>query len=144
MQEAICQIQPGCANLPRDAMELQELVKQANNLWWFTVAQYSTIRKNGHCATASIMNHSIWVAQINSVWSATVMYELQKVAEELHLDLFCVQKPYTWHGSLLGMPISAQIASFGGQPYRSKRCKILSKGFPQGSICGPLFWCIMI
>ena len=56
------------------------------------------------------------VGQVNAMRSASVLHELRKMAEELDLDVLCVQEPYTRGGSIPGMPVTSRICTIGEQP----------------------------
>lgn len=59
---------------------------------------------------------SIRIAQLNAERSKAVMSETRKLAEELKLDIICIQEPYTQGGKVLGMPVTSQIVMAGVNP----------------------------
>lgn len=64
----------------------------------------------------SPVDNTILIAHVNGMRTAAVMHEVRKGEKELQLDLVCFQESYTRHGNLLGMQVSAQIASLGVNP----------------------------
>ncbi|KAK9701499.1 hypothetical protein QE152_g30586 [Popillia japonica] len=41
---------------------------------------------------------------------------MRKLAEELRFDIICIQEPYTYQGSIPGMPIDARTVMYGDRP----------------------------
>ncbi|KAK9716962.1 Endonuclease-reverse transcriptase [Popillia japonica] len=44
------------------------------------------------------------------------MAEIRKLAEELRLDILCIQEPYAYQGFIPGMPIDARTVMYGDRP----------------------------
>lgn len=65
---------------------------------------------------ATMRKTNIRIAQINANGNAAVVHEIRKVAEELKLDIVCVQEPYTKNGAMPGMPIDVRITMTGEIP----------------------------
>lgn len=61
-------------------------------------------------------NKDLRIAQINAGRGAVVMHELRKLAEELQLDVLCIQEPYTRDGVVPGMPVTARQLLHGEHP----------------------------
>ncbi|KAF2897004.1 hypothetical protein ILUMI_09171 [Ignelater luminosus] len=78
------------------------------------------------------LTDDIRVGQINGMRSATVMHEIRKFAEELKLDVVCIQVPYTRQNKVPGMPITAQIASMGDNPMAVTRKNRRQRGAAGG------------
>lgn len=63
-----------------------------------------------------LRNIEVRIGQLNANGSAAVGHEIRKVAEELRLDIVCVQEPYTKQGIMPGLPIDARVIMTGERP----------------------------
>lgn len=59
---------------------------------------------------------SLRIGQINAQGSKTATNEIRKVAEDLRLDIVCVQEPYCLRGKLPAMPITTRVILYGDNP----------------------------
>ena len=58
----------------------------------------------------------IKIGQLNCQGSKAVMSEILKVANELQLDILCLQEPYTKERKVLGLPRTARAITYGDRP----------------------------
>jgi endonuclease/exonuclease/phosphatase family metal-dependent hydrolase len=56
----------------------------------------------------SMQISNINIGQLNAGRSTVATNEIRKLAEELKLDIVCIQEPYVRNGKIPGMPITAQ------------------------------------
>ena len=56
------------------------------------------------------------VAQINAMRSRLVMHELRRLADEMRLDIICIQEPYSVRGRIPFQPATARIVACGEEP----------------------------
>ena len=61
-------------------------------------------------------NTHIRVAQLNAQRSVMVLTELRKLAEDLKLDIICLQEPYSSKSKIPHMPITARVIKEGEAP----------------------------
>lgn len=64
----------------------------------------------------NIQNYKIKIGQLNSMRSANVLHEVRRTADELHLDIVCLQEPYSVRGTVPGMPTLAKTVTQGERP----------------------------
>lgn len=56
------------------------------------------------------------IGQLNAGRGAIVIHEIRKLAEELQLDILCLQEPYVKDGAVPGLPQTARTIVVGQHP----------------------------